>query len=111
MLRNGIYSLIALALDGEDVEVGGVLILHDGKIYGGDSFVFYTGTYDSFDGKWKGEMISQEHTPTNRPIVERIQHIEFIGTYNDFGVEADATVRVGKQRIRYTATLRLLQAA
>lgn len=111
MLRNGIYSLIALAIDGEDVEVGGVLILHDGKIYGGDSFVFYTGTYDDVDGKWKGEMISQEHTPTNRPIVERVQHIEFIGTYNDFGVEADATVRVGKQRIRYTATLRLLQAA
>lgn len=111
MLRNGIYSLIALALDGLDVEVGGVLILHDGKIYGGDSFVFYTGTYDGSGGKWKGEMTSQEHTPTNRPIVERVQYIAFVGTYDDFSVEADATVRVGKHRIRYTATLRLLQAA
>lgn len=37
MIRNGIYSLIALAIDGEDVEVGGVLILLDGKMYGGDS--------------------------------------------------------------------------
>ena len=31
MIRNGIYSLIALAIDGVDVEVGGVLILLDGK--------------------------------------------------------------------------------
>ena len=39
MIRNGIYSLIALAIDGVDVEVGGVLILLDGKMYGGDSYV------------------------------------------------------------------------
>ena len=32
MIRNGIYSLIALAIDGVDVEVGGVLILLDGNI-------------------------------------------------------------------------------
>jgi hypothetical protein len=50
--------------------------------------------------------ISQGHTPTNRPIVKRVQH----GTYNDSGVEADAT-RVDKEPIRYIATLRLLQAA
>jgi hypothetical protein len=51
MIRNGLYSLIAVAIDGVDVEVGGVLILRDGQIHGGDSFVFYTGTYDSSDGK------------------------------------------------------------
>jgi hypothetical protein len=31
---------MALAIDGADVDVGGVLILHNGKIHGGDSFVF-----------------------------------------------------------------------
>ena len=61
MIRNGLYSLIAVAIDSVDVEVGGILILRDGQIHGGDSFVFYTGTCDSSDGKWKGEMISQEH--------------------------------------------------
>ena len=110
MIRNGLYSLIAVGIDGVDVEVGGVLILRDGQIHGGDSFVFYTGFYDSSDGKWKGEMISQEHTPTTRPMAERVQHIRFSGTYNDAGVEADATALVGKQRIRYDATLRLLVA-
>ena len=111
MIRNGIYSLIALAIDGVDVEVGGVLILLDGKMYGGDSYVYYEGSYECSAGKWKGEMISREHTPTNRPTVERVQHIKFSGTYDDASVEADATVLVGNQHIRYTATLRLLHGA
>jgi T3SS negative regulator,GrlR len=110
MIRNGLYSLTDVGIDGVDVEVGGVLILRDGQIHGGDSFVFYTGTYDSSDGKWKGEIISQEHTPTTRPVAERVQHFGFSGIYNDAGVEADATALVGKQRIRYDATLRLLAA-
>ncbi len=110
MLKNGLYSLIALAIDGLDVEVGGVLILRDGKVYGGDSFVFYTGTYEDLDGRWRGELTSKEHTPTNRPIEERVQHIEFSGTYDASNVEADATAHVGKRRIRYTATLQLLAA-
>jgi hypothetical protein len=71
MIKNGLYSLIAVAIDGVDVEVGGVLMLRDGKLQGGDSYVFYTGTYACSDGKWKGEMISQEHTPTTRPTAER----------------------------------------
>lgn len=110
MLKNGLYSLIALAIDGPDIEVGGVLILRGGKVHGGDSFVFYTGTYEDFDGRWRGKMTSKEHTPTNRPAEERVQHIEFSGTYDATNVEADATVHVGNQRIRYTATLQLLAA-
>jgi hypothetical protein len=108
MIKNGLYSLTAVAIDGVDVEVGGVLILRDGKLQGGDSYVFYTGTYACSDGKWKGEMISQEHTPTTRPTAERVQHIGFSGTYDDAGAEADATALIGKQRVRYDATLRLL---
>ena len=84
MIKNGLYSLAAVAV----VEVGGVLILHDGK--------------------WKGEMISKEHTPTTRPMVERVQHIRFSGIYNDAGAEADATALVGKRSVRYDAILRLL---
>jgi hypothetical protein len=53
MIKNGLYSLTAVAIDGVDVEVGGVLILRDGKLQGGDSYVFYTGTYACSDGKWK----------------------------------------------------------
>ena len=108
MIKNGLYSLAAVAVDGVDVEVGGVLILHDGKLQGGDAYVYYTGTYDCSDGKWKGEMTSKEHTPTTRPMVERVQHIRFSGIYNDAGAEADATALVSKRSVRYDAILRLL---
>ena len=56
-------------------------------------------------------MTSRELTPTNRPIIERVQRIAFSGTYDEIVAEADATVVVGKQRIRYDAILRLLIAA
>jgi hypothetical protein len=110
MIKNGLYSLTAVATDGADVEVGGVLILHNGKLHGGDSYVYYVGTYDCSKSMWKGEMTSREHTPTSRPIVERVQSIRFIGTYSDYGAEADATALVGKRRIPYDATLRFLAA-
>src|SRR3954452_19937863 len=110
MIKNGIYSLSAVSIDGDGVEVGGVLILNDGKVQGGDSYVFYIGTYESSDGKWKGEMISREHTPTTRPAIERVQRVEFSGTYDEAVAEADANVFVGKQRIRYDAILRFLTA-
>ena len=36
MIKNGLYSLAAVSLDGVDAEVGGVLILRDGHITGGE---------------------------------------------------------------------------
>ena len=110
MIKNGIYSFTALATDGAGVDAGGVLILHDGKIYGGDSFVFYLGAYKCSGGKWDGEMLSKEHTPTNRPIVERVQQIVFTGSYTDTGAEVEATAVVGKQSVKYDAVLRFLMA-
>jgi len=110
MIKNGIYSLTATVLDGPDVDVGGVLILHNGKIHGGDSFVFYAGTYDAADGRWQGDMVSREHTPTTRPVEERVQQIEFRGSYNEVGAKVSATAVVGKQRVRYDATLLFLTA-
>ncbi len=54
MIRNGLYSLIAVAIDGVDVEVGGVLILCDGQIHG-DSLRFTRGptTVPKVGGKAK----------------------------------------------------------
>jgi T3SS negative regulator,GrlR len=110
MIKNGIYALSALATDGAGVDAGGVLILHDGKIHGGDSYVYYVGSYKCSGGMWEGEMLSKEHTPTNRPVAERVQQITFRGSYTDTEAEVEATVIVAKQRIRYDATLRFLTA-
>jgi hypothetical protein len=41
----------------------------------------------------------------------RVQHIGFLGTYNDAGAKADAMALVGEQSVRYDAKLRLLVEA
>jgi hypothetical protein len=82
----------------------------DGQMHGGDAFVFYTGSYECSAGNWQGKITSQEHTPTGRPMAARVQHIGFLGTYNDAGAKVDAMALIGEQGIRYDATLRLLVA-
>jgi hypothetical protein len=111
MIKNGLYALNARSRDGVAEDVGGVLILRDGQLHGGDAYVYYTGSYECSAGNWQGKITSQEHTPTGRPMAARVQHIGFLGTYNDAGAMADAMALPGEQSIRYDATLRLLVAA
>jgi hypothetical protein len=111
MIKNGLYSLNAIRHDGADGGVGGVLILRDGQLCGGDSFVYYSGSYECSAGKWQGKMTSNEHTRTGRPIAARTQHIGFFGNYSDSGAVVDAMALVGQQNIRYDAVLRLLAAS
>ena len=110
MIKNGLYSLNAVSRDGAAENVGGVLILRDGQLHGGDAYVYYTGSYECAAGNWQGKITSQEHTPTGRPMAARIQHIGFLGTYNDAGAKVDAMALLGEQSVRYDATLRLLVA-
>jgi hypothetical protein len=110
MIKNGLYALTAISRDNVAGEVGGVLILRDGQIQGGDAFVFYTGIYECSAGHWQGKITSREHTPTGRPMTARVQHIGFLGTYNEAGAKVDAMALIGEEGIRYDATLRLLIA-
>ena len=78
---------------------------------GGDSFFYAFGTYTATDGKWKGEVTNQEHSPTfgERPVWERkVVTIGFTGTYTDDGAESDGIALAGKQSIRFKSKLRLL---
>ena len=111
MIKNGIYSFMANSRDGVDGEVRGVLISHDGKLLGGDSYVYYTGSYECSAENWQGKITSQEHTASTRPKTDRVQHIGFIGTYNDAGAKVDAMFLVGEKSVRYDARLRFLVAA
>jgi hypothetical protein len=90
MIRNGLYSLNAGSRDGVAEDVGGVLMLRDGQLHGGDAYVYYTGSYECAAGNWQGKMTSQEHTPTTRPMAAKVQHIGFFGTYNDAGAKVVA---------------------
>jgi T3SS negative regulator,GrlR len=110
-IRNGLYHIVIQFLDSVEGGNQGVMVLRDGVMRGGDSFFYSFGTYTSADGKWKGEVTNQEHSPTfgARPVWERkIVTIGFTGTYTDDGAESDGIALAGKQSIRFKSKLRLL---
>ena len=86
MIRNGLYHITVEMLDGVKGGNQGVMVLRDGTLRGGDSFFYAYGTYSGANGKWKGEVTNQEHSPTfgARPVWERkVVTIGFTGTYTD----------------------------
>ena len=112
MIRNGLYALSVELLDGIEGGGNGVLVLRDGTIRGGDSFCYFIGTYRCCAGKWKGEVVSQEHTPylATRPFARRVATVGFSGIYTDNGAVNDNTALLGKRSIPFKTTLRLLLA-
>ncbi|VIO75160.1 hypothetical protein [Bradyrhizobium ivorense] len=110
---NGLYSLTIRMLDGINAGNTGLMLLHDGSIRGGDAFFAYLGAYQSAGGRWKGELINHEHTPSQgeRPVFGGKEvGIGFSGTYDADGAVGEATALAGKRSIRFGAVLRKLMA-
>jgi hypothetical protein len=110
-IGNGLYSIHIRMLDGIDGGNTGVMVLHDGRIRGGDAFFDYIGSYTSANGRWKGELVNHEHTPSQgeRPVFGGYEvGIGFSGTYTDEGAVAEATALAGKRSIRFSAVLKKL---
>jgi hypothetical protein len=59
---NGLYTISIEMRDGRKGRASGVLILCDGRILGGDSYFYYAGSYTYRGGKWRGELITRQHT-------------------------------------------------
>ena len=113
-IRNGLYSLRIDMLDGIGGGANGVMVLHEGRIRGGDTFFDYMGAYTAADGRWKGELVNREHTPSMgaRPLFGGKEvGIGFVGSYDKDGAEAEATALAGKRSIRFKAVLRKLADA
>lgn len=111
---NGLYSIHIRALDGIDGGLSGVMLLLDGRILGGDAFFYYLGAYSSADGRWKGEILNQEHTPAmgeNPVFGGHDVGIGFSGTCHETGAELEAIALAGKRSLRLTATLKLMRQA
>jgi hypothetical protein len=111
---NGLYSIHARMLDGVDDALTGVMLLNEGRILGGDAFFYYLGTYTSARGRWKGEILSQEHTPAKdqHPIFGGHEvGIGFSGSCDQDGAKLEATALAGKRSVRLTAELKLLRPA
>jgi hypothetical protein len=111
---NGLYSIHLRTLDGIDGGLSGVMLLLDGRILGGDAFFYYLGSYTSANGRWKGEIVNQEHTPAKgeNPVFGGYEvGIGFSGTCRERGAELEAIALAGKRSLRLTATLKLMQRA
>jgi hypothetical protein len=113
-IANGLYSIHIRMLDGIDGGNTGVMMLRGGRIHGGDAFFDYIGSYSSANGRWKGELVNHEHTPSQGERTVFGGHevgIGFSGTYTDAGAIAEATALAGKRSIRFSAVLKKLADA
>src|SRR6202022_505948 len=111
---NGLYSIHLRALDGVHGGLTGVMLLNDGRILGGDASFYYLGTYTSENGRWKGQILNQEHPPAmgEKPVFGGHDvGIGFSGTCDDQGALLEATALAGKRSLRLTAVLKLMRKA
>lgn len=113
-IANGLYAMQLRALDGVDAALSGVMLLIDGRILGGDAFFYYLGSYTSADGRWKGEMLNQEHTPAkgDNPVFGGYEvGIGFSGACTEDSGELEGIALAGKRSLRLAASLKLMRRA
>lgn len=111
-MKNGLYSIHVDLLDGRSGKGSGVILFREGKILGGDAYLFYTGTYVLKDDTFRGEVLVQQHTPS--PMVNPLfggpnpVGIGVSGTFTDTTAVMNGTALVGKASQIFKATLLLL---
>jgi hypothetical protein len=113
-ISNGLYSIHLKILDGIQGGLTGVMLMNNGRILGGDAFFYYLGSYSSANGRWKGEMVNQEHTPARGEDPVFGGHeigMGFAGTCDAEGGTLEGTALAGKRSIRFEAELKLICAA
>ena len=114
-MKNGLYSIHVSLQDGRSGKGSGVVVFRDGKILGGDAYLFYTGTYTAKDGTFKGEVLIQRHTssPNENPLFGGPSPVGIgvSGTFTDTAGIMNGTALVGKASQIFKATLRFLADA
>jgi hypothetical protein len=111
-MKNGLYSIHVSLQDGRTGKGSGVVMFRDGKILGGDAYLFYTGTYTTKGDSFKGEVLVQRHTNSSdaNPLFGGPSPVGIgvSGTFTDTAGVMDGTALVGKASQIFTATLRKL---
>jgi hypothetical protein len=116
MIVNGLYSttlkMELKMLDSTERVSGGVMVLHNGRMFGGGPFFYTVGHYTCSGNKWKGEMTSREHTPASamRLWAGKVVTLGFTGTFTDEVAETDGIALVGKRSIPFRLIYRLLKS-
>src|SRR5262249_22351915 len=100
-IPDGLYSIHLRMLDGIEGGLTGVMLLNQGRILGGDASFYYLGSYTAANGRWKGQILNQEHTPAamgENPIFGGHEvGIGFSGSCDEQGASLDATALAGKR--------------
>jgi hypothetical protein len=109
-VANGLYTLGIEMSGAKSGHATGVAVLHGGRILGGYSFFYYTGSYSFGRGKWRGEMIVHQHTEApglNLVFGGREVTCGFTGSYSAGFADIDGTALVGRYSIPFRARLTL----
>jgi hypothetical protein len=117
-MRNGLYSIHIHMLDGVRGRDSGILILTDGELLGGGPYFWSVGRYSigrgsGNEGTWKGELVTNQHTPFNDPFVRPLfgnQEVSsgFSGTFSGDSSEVFGTTLVGARSLSFRAVLKRL---
>ena len=107
-ITNGLYTITVEMRDGRRGRATGMLVLCDGRIMGGDSYFFYTGSYSWRSGKWRGELITRQHAEAigkDLAFGGREVSCGFTGTFADRRARVEGTALVGKTSVSFRAEL------
>ncbi len=112
LMKNGLYSIHVSLLDGRVGKGSGVVVFRDGKIVGGDAYLYYVGSYTVRDNTFKGEVLIQRHTSSldDNPLFGGPSPVGVgvTGTFTETRGEMTGTALVGKASQIFGATLRRL---
>lgn len=109
-MTNGLYLIVTEMLEGGHGHASGVIVLLDGRIVGGDSHFYYTGSYTAGHGRWRGELTTIQHTRSAGVLPlfgGREVTTGFSGTYTADSAEAHGAALVGKTSVRIHSRLEL----
>lgn len=101
-MDNGLYFIRVEPAGGGRAENGGVLVLRNGRILGGDAFFYYVGNYSGADGSWNGEFSTRQHTRSDLAVPVfggKEVTVAFSGTYAGETAEVQATSAGGSYRV------------
>src|SRR4051812_28164408 len=116
IMKNGLYSIHVNLQDGRVGKGSGVIVFRDGKIVGGDAYLYYTGSYTVKDNSFKGEVLVQRHTTprdNDNPLFggPAAVGIGVSGTFTETRGDMTGTALVGKASQIFGATLHKLAEA
>ena len=113
-VTNGLYSIHIEMTEGGRGHATGIIVLLDGKIAGGDSHFYYSGTFTAERGKWRGELISNEHAKSVGVLPlfgGREVTCGFSGSYSADTAKCNGIALVGKTSVVWHAELLLRRDA